>query len=112
MPALDSGTLRPAPGRGMTSMREKRKPVASAELVLREEFDDWAILFDPETGNGYGLNPVSVFIWKRLDGRHSEDDILSELDEAFDNVPADARTHLSEFVEELAKRGFVGYHAK
>jgi len=37
------------------------KPVANYGLVLREKFDDWAILFDLNSGNGFGLNPVSVF---------------------------------------------------
>lgn len=93
-------------------MHEKNKPVANPDLVLREEFDDWAILFDPETGNGFGLNPVSVFIWKHLDGTHSEGDILNELSKIFDNVPEDAYAHLTEFVQELTKRGFVGYEVK
>ncbi|MFH1113426.1 MAG: SynChlorMet cassette protein ScmD [Pseudomonadota bacterium] len=88
------------------------KPVANPDLVLREEFDDWAILFDPDTGDGYGLNPVSVFIWKLLDGRHSEEDILRELGGAFDDVPQEADAHLAEFVEELAQRGFVGYEVE
>ena len=90
-------------------MRAKGKPVANPGLVLREEFDDWAILFDPDTGDGYGLNPVGVFIWKLLDGRHSNEDILRELDRAFDEVPEDADAHLSEFVKDLAERGYVGY---
>ncbi len=88
------------------------KPVANPELVLREEFDDWAILFDPDTGDGFGLNPVSVYIWKLLDGRHSEEDILRELSGAFDDVPHDADVHLSEFVKDLANRGFVGYEVE
>jgi SynChlorMet cassette protein ScmD len=45
------------------------KPVANQLIVLRE--DDWAVLFDPETGNAFGLNPVAVFIWKLLDGKHT-----------------------------------------
>jgi hypothetical protein len=26
------------------------KPKANPEIVLREEFDDWALLFNPDTG--------------------------------------------------------------
>ena len=57
-------------------LNNKKKPVANSLVVLREEFDDWAVLFDPDTGNACGLNPVGVFIWKRLDGRHTVPDIL------------------------------------
>ena len=42
--------------------------IANPLMVLREEFDDWALLFDPDTSHSYGLNQVSVFIYKRLDG--------------------------------------------
>ncbi|MDQ7783739.1 MAG: SynChlorMet cassette protein ScmD [Desulfomonilaceae bacterium] len=98
--------------KGAVSMRGKSKPTANPDLILREEFDDWAILFDPDTGDGYGLNPVGVFVWKRLDGRHSEKDILEELIRAFDDVPEDAEAHLSEFVKDLAGRGYVGYEVE
>ena len=50
-------------------MEANNNPLANPSLVLREEFDDWAVLFDPDTGDSFGLNPVSVFIFKRLDGR-------------------------------------------
>ena len=43
--------------------------LANPVAVLREEFEDAAVLFDPDTGEGYGLNPVGVFIWKLLDGK-------------------------------------------
>jgi SynChlorMet cassette protein ScmD len=86
-----------------------RKPVANPSLVFREEFDDWAVLFDPETGKAAGLNPVSAFIWKRLDGTNSEEDILRELIEAFEKVPSEAMDHLRTFLDDLEQRGFVGY---
>jgi hypothetical protein len=30
---------------------EQKNPIANPLIVLREEFDDWAILFDPDTGS-------------------------------------------------------------
>ena len=33
---------------------EKDKPIANPLIVLREEFDDRAILFDPDTGKRHG----------------------------------------------------------
>jgi len=96
-------------------MKEERdvsqntRPIANSLLVLREEFDDWAVLFDPGTGDAFGLNPVGVFIWKRLDGHHDEQDILKELLDQCEDVPEDAATHIGEFVHELVRRGFAGY---
>ncbi|UCD32330.1 MAG: SynChlorMet cassette protein ScmD [Desulfobacterales bacterium] len=90
-------------------MKKKDKPIANPLLVLREEFDDWAILFDPDTGDGFGLNPVSVFIWKRLDGKHTADDIFSELLDECEDVPENAEQHINDFIEELVEKGYAGY---
>jgi SynChlorMet cassette protein ScmD len=91
------------------SLSQLSNPVANATLVLREEFDDWAVLFDPDTGDAFGLNPVGVFVWKRLDGVHSPADILRELREDCDNVPDDAGEHIDEFIQDLVRRGYAGY---
>ena len=87
------------------------KPVANPLVVLREEFDDWAVLFDPDTGEAFGLNPVSVFVWERLDGRHTLDEILEELHESCDNLSEDAEVHLQEFIRALVEKGLAGYEA-
>jgi SynChlorMet cassette protein ScmD len=89
-------------------MLQTDKPVANSLVVLREEFDDWAILFDPDTGNAFGLNPTGVYLWKLLDGEHSLDDLLVRLRESADDVPDEVSDHVSEFVQELTKRGLAG----
>jgi SynChlorMet cassette protein ScmD len=93
-------------------MQQNEKPVANPLVVLREEFDDWAILFDPDTGNAFGLNPTGVLIWKLLDGTHTLDDLLSRLRESADDVPDEVSGHVSEFVEELTKRGLAGHEVQ
>lgn len=88
---------------------DNKKPVANPFVVLREEFDDWAVLYDLDTGEGYGVNPIGVFVWKRLDGKHSIQDILSDLRANCDNVPEDAEEHVRKFIDELVECGLVGY---
>jgi SynChlorMet cassette protein ScmD len=90
-------------------MSKADRPIANPLSVLREEFDDWALLFDPDSGKVVGLNPVSVFIWKRLDGNHTQGEILTELRDHFESVPEEAEQHLKEFVQGLEERGFVGF---
>ena len=85
------------------------KPVANPMVVLREEFDDWAILFDPDTAQAYGLNPMGVFVWKRLDGNHTISEILNELSQACEDAPAEANDHMNNFVKKLVEKGFAGY---
>ncbi len=90
-------------------MKETDKPVANPDLVFREEFDDWAVLFDPDTGDGFGMNPVSVFIWKCLNGKNTVADIKKQVLTECEDAPDDAETHIHEFLEELVKRGFAGF---
>jgi SynChlorMet cassette protein ScmD len=94
------------------TMPVKNKPVANPLMVFREEFDDWAVLFDPDSGNAFGLNPVSVFIWKRLDGEHTIQDILMELRESCKDVPDNAGQEIEAFVEGLVQKGCAGYEVK
>jgi SynChlorMet cassette protein ScmD len=91
------------------NVSEKGNPIINPQLILREEFDDWAILFDPVSLAVYGLNPVSVFICKRLDGGHSEEDILEELRNHCEDLPEEAAAHLSEFIGDLVRRGLAGH---
>jgi len=85
-----------------------KKLIANPSIVFREEFDDWALLFDPDTGEAYGMNPVSVFIWKRLDGNHTIVDILRELNDHCEDVPVTADADISRFIHDLEERGFAG----
>lgn len=91
---------------------EQKHPIANPLIVLREEFDDWAILFDPDTGNAFGLNPTGVFIWKLLDGKHNTEDIVSRLREEADDVPEDAGEHARQFIASLEQQGLVGYEVQ
>ena len=93
-------------------MEKIDKLIANPLLVFREEFDDWAILFDPDTGDGFGLNPISVFIWKRLDGKHTLQDILKELRENCEDMPENAEQEIMDFIEELLGKGYAGYQVK
>ncbi len=85
-----------------------KKYLANPWVVLREEFDDWAVLFNPDTGHGYGLSPTGVYLWKFLDGEHSIDDMVTALRRDADGVPDDASEQIVAFVEELTEQGLAG----
>ena len=87
----------------------RQYPIANSMVVFREEFDDWAVLFDPDANETFGLNPVSAFIWKKLDGKHTKENILKALNEECDDVSTDAPQHIDNFLADLEKRGLVGF---
>lgn len=88
------------------------KPIANPLIVFREDFDDWAILFDPDSGDALGLNPVGVFVWKRLDGKHTVKDILLELRDNCEDAPAEAENDVTDFINDLVKHGLAGYESE
>lgn len=85
------------------------KPLANPIAVLREEFDDWAVLFNPDTAEAVCLDPVGVAVWKRLDGQRTLEQIARDLEDDFSEVPATAAQDLRAFVADLARDGFIGY---
>jgi SynChlorMet cassette protein ScmD len=89
-------------------MNQTDKPIANPVVVLREEFDDWAVLFNPDTAYAVGTNPVGVAVWKRLDGRRSIEDIVSEIKNSFEDTPEATFKEIAAFVSTLAENGFVG----
>ena len=91
-----------------TTMKKGGKPIRNPYVVLREEFDDWAILFHPDTGRGFGLNPTGVYVWKLLDGEHSIDGIIGALCWDGENIPQAVDEHLAVFLEELVRHGLAG----
>lgn len=90
-------------------MNQPDRPIANPIVVLREEFDDWAILFNPDTAAAVGINPVGVSVWKQMDGRRSLQEIVSEIEATFDDAPEAALSEITAFVNKLADDGFVGY---
>ena len=49
-------------------MSNRDKPIRNPYVALREEFNDWAVLFDPDTGRRFNLSPTGIYVWKLLDG--------------------------------------------
>ncbi len=90
-------------------MKSLTNLIANPVIVFREEFDDWALLFDPDTGRAYGINPIAAFIWKRLDGTQSLPDIIRELSENCEGVPDNAEEDVKAFLQGLMGAGFAGH---
>ena len=86
-----------------------QKPIVNPIAVLREEFDDWAVLFNPDTAEAVGINPVGVEVWKLMDGTKNLETIVAEVKETFDGVPESVVDEITTFVNDLKERGFIGY---
>jgi len=89
-------------------MIQTDRPFANPIVVLREEFDDWAVLFNPDTAYAAGTNPVGVAVWKLMDGKRSIEDIASEIKNRFEGTPDAAFKEISAFADMLVENGFAG----
>jgi len=87
-------------------------PIRNPHIVLREEFDDWGLLFDPEQGIAYGINPVGIFIWKHLDGNNTPEDIQKLVAEEFDQVSDSSLEDVREFIQTVVDKGYAGFELK
>lgn len=89
-------------------MENKSKPIVNPNIVLRVEFDDWGILFDPDTGKSKGLSPTGIFIWQKLDGTRTKEQVLEELADACEGgIPETASDDFDAFVSQLQEMGYV-----
>ncbi len=88
-------------------MKNVDMPLVNPVAVLREEFDDWAVLFNPDTAEAVGTNPVGVFVWKRMNGEHTLDQIAAMVKEHFDGVPEAAEEEVRAFINKLGNLGFL-----
>ena len=93
-------------------MKLSNLPIANPLVVLREEFDDCAILFNPDTADAVGLNPVGVAVWKQLNGKNTLEDVLKRIQEEFSDTPETAPQEIKKFIDDLAEHAFVGYEVE
>ena len=78
-----------------------------ADVVLREEQDAWALLFNPASGDVVGVNPVGVALWNILERHHTVPGIVQALRELCADVPDESAGQVTEFLDTLSRRGFV-----
>lgn len=81
--------------------------ILKPHVVLRVEDDDFALLYDPDTGESFVLDPVSVFVCRRLDGARSMEQIVAESGAVFAGIPEDAPAQIRAFVERLVAKGLA-----
>ena len=88
-------------------MKPIDKPVSGSDVILREDFDDWAVLFQPLTGEAIGIGPVGVAIWKKLDGSRTLADLAAEIEAQCEASPDTVLEDTLAFVNELQQRLFL-----
>ena len=76
------------------------------DIVMREEFDHWGVVFNPDNGEVFALNPTSVLIWLGLAEGLDKTAILTRMRERCESVPDTAAADLDEFIAALVDKGY------
>ena len=83
--------------------------IRNPDMVLREEDQDGALLFNPDTNQVKVINNTGLFIWNLCDGNHEIASMAAALKEAFANVPDDkVDVQIQAFMNEMSDSGFIG----
>ena len=88
---------------------QKNNPIINPVVVLRKEFDDWAVLFNPDTAEAVGINPIGVAIWELLAQNKDFPAIIETLNQQYSGVPDSVETEIDSFINDMAERGFLGF---
>ena len=92
-------------------MKQKTKTClhANPQVILREEFDNAHVLFDPDTGAMFGINAIGVLVWNHLDGRHNLDDLTEIVVANCESPPPEAKIHIEAFTRTALELGLAGH---
>jgi len=82
-------------------------PVPNPQISLREEFDDWALLFNPDTGKAVGLTPTGVTIWKSLTEGKDINGIIAAFQDEYEDLPEDLTTDITSFFDQIVRHGYA-----
>jgi len=83
--------------------------IANPKVILQEGFDDYVVLFHPETTQSFGLNPIGLAIWKMLARERSTAEIVSALRDQCSDAPLNIDNDVTAFLTALLNTGFAGY---
>ncbi len=72
-----------------------------SHLVIREETDNYALLYNPKNGATFVLNPVSHFICQKLAQSCQLDHLLATIQTTYEPLPPEAQKEVTTFIDQL-----------
>ena len=78
------------------------------DVVLREEDQSGALLFNPDTNQVLVVNGTGLFLWRMSDGTRSADELVEAVREGFEAVEEAVASQVKGFLDEMAAGGFLG----
>lgn len=76
-------------------------------VIVRIESDDYAMVYDADTGSSFAITPTAVYIANCLTGEKSIQNIVDDMREEFEGVPENAEIVVEKFIATLIERGMA-----
>ncbi len=77
----------------------------AAQVQLRSEGEDGALLYDPETDRVVILNPTAAAVWSLLDGSRTVAEVVAALAAEYEGMGPDAEAQVLRTVQAFVHRG-------
>ena len=91
------------------SFEQKSRYMKNPDVVVREEDEDGALIFNPDTDQIRVINPTGFFIWNLCDGGNDLTGIILAVKESFKDVPDDkVFRDVEEYIGDMVEAGFIG----
>ncbi len=90
----------------MPALTQESRPQSLSEVVLQAAEDELVLVL-PAEGQVKVLNSTGAFIWQRLDGRSSLQEIADALSGEFAIDPESALQDVLAFTRSLLERGLI-----
>lgn len=88
---------------------DNNKYIQNPDVNLREEDEDGALLFNPDTDQVKLLSKTGHYIWEKCVEGITVKDIVAAFKDDFENVPVNqVKADVEEFLNQMVESGFIG----
>lgn len=82
--------------------------IVNPKIVLREDFEDVAVLFNPDNGKTFSLNKTGLVIWKSIDGSRTVSEIIDDMKARCVGIPESVEEQVQKYIQRLLDSGLIG----
>jgi antirestriction protein ArdC len=83
--------------------------IKNPDVIVKEEDEDGALAFNPDTDKIIVLNHTAHFILEQCNGLNDMQNIVQAVKDNFDDVPEkNMSSQVEEYVEKMLSSGFIG----
>lgn len=92
---------------GVKETMDRKTYLRNPDVALRDEDEEGALLFNPDTGQVLVVNDTGRFIWGLCAEGITIDRIVEEFYKAYEDIPEALPEEVDEFISVMTEGGFI-----